>query len=164
MSTTAYIGLGSNVGKRLSNCRRAIELMGLMPKCSIRNVSSFYRTEPQGLRDQDWFVNAVCSADVSCSPRELLSGLLEIEQKMGRVRKERWGPRPIDLDILVFGDLVLEEDGLVIPHPLLHLRRFVMVPLAEIAADLLHPSLKKKMAELRDLLPEEGQAVLKMEV
>jgi 2-amino-4-hydroxy-6-hydroxymethyldihydropteridine diphosphokinase len=164
LKTTAYIGLGSNVGERLSNCRQAIRLMGQMPQCSITNVSSFYRTEPQGLRDQEWFINAVCSVDVSCYPRELLSRLLAIEQDMGRVRMERWGPRLIDLDILLFGDLVMEEDGLVIPHPLMHLRRFVMVPLAEIASDLLHPSLKKGMAELRDLLSEQGQTVLKMEV
>lgn len=152
------------MGERVSNCSRALDLMGRMQCCSLKAVSSFYRTEPQGIRGQDWFVNAVCSLDVSCPPRELLNGLLSIEQDMGRVRKERWDPRPIDLDIVLFGDLVLEEGDLVIPHPLMHLRRFVLVPLAEIAPDLPHPVLKRRIAELRDLLPEEGQSVFRMEV
>lgn len=162
MNTIAYIGLGSNLGARLFNCLWAIEMMDRLPACSVTGTSSFYRTEPQGVRDQEWFVNAVCSLEVACTPRELLNGLLSIEQAMGRVRKEKWGPRLIDLDILLFGDCVIKEEDLLIPHPLMHVRRFVLVPLAEMAPDLFHPVLNKGIAELKDLLPDEGQKVLKM--
>ncbi len=147
-----FIGFGSNVGDSGEICRQAVEALGRRPGITVRNVSSLYRTEPVGLTEQDWFVNGVAHCETDLEPEELLRGILDIEKRFGRVRRERWGPRTLDLDILIHGERLLDEPWLTIPHPLLHERRFVLVPLAEIAPGLIHPRLGIAISDLLDRL------------
>jgi len=156
---TAYIGIGSNLGDTRRNCRRAIERIGRIPGCSITGLSGLYLTEPVGVEGQDWYVNGVVAISTSLSAQDLIKGLYTIEADMGRVRKERWGPRIIDLDILLFGQDVIREPNLTIPHPFMHERRFVIAPMVDLAPDLAHPTLGKKMTELLKMIPEDGQVV-----
>ncbi len=144
----AYIGLGSNMGDKVGNINKAIAALGKISGNKVLAVSSFYKTEPVGDIEQDWFINAAVKIESGLTPGELLDILLKIEKELGRVRDARWGPRVIDLDILLYDDLVMDEEGLVIPHPYLQERRFVLAPLAEIAPGLIHPRLKKSMSEL----------------
>ena len=144
----AYIGIGSNLGDKPGNCRRAIEALGSNPRNLLVRCSPLYHTEPVGKTDQDWFVNGVVSLETSMDPRELLEFLLSIERKMGRVREEKWGPRRIDLDILFCGDQILNETDLQVPHPRLHERRFVLIPLQDVAPDLVHPVLGKTVSRI----------------
>ncbi len=143
-----YIGVGSNMGDALDHCRRAIRAIGADSRSRLLQCSPFYRTEPVGMKDQNWFINAVVAAETSLSPHEFLNFLLGIERRMGRERKERWGPRVIDLDILLFGDKILNEGGLEIPHPRMSERRFVLAPLWDIAPRLEHPVLHKTIADI----------------
>ncbi len=136
------------MGKALEHCRRAIRAIGADSRNRLLQCSPFYRTEPVGKKDQDWFINAVVAVETSLKPREFLDFLLKVERQMGRERKERWGPRVIDLDILLFGDKVLSESGLQIPHPRMPERRFVLVPLRDIAPRLEHPVLHKTIAAI----------------
>ena len=144
--TTAYIGLGSNLGDKKANCRKAIAL--LAKSVRVVRVSSLYCTEPIGYTDQDEFVNAVVEIETGLSPDELLRQCRSIEDELGRVRTVRWGPRTIDVDILLYGTLMIETPELTIPHPLLHSRRFVLVPLCEIAPQAFHPKLRKTASDL----------------
>ncbi len=146
MPTTAYIGLGSNLGDREAACRKAIELLGRAGR--VVKVSSLYCTEPAGYEDQGEFINAVAELETELSPEDLLAACREIESGLGRKREIRWGPRTIDLDILLYGDHVVDLPALKIPHPLIATRGFVLVPLAEIAPEAVHPVLKKTAAEL----------------
>jgi len=141
------IALGSNLGDREMNLKTAIVKM--KGRCMyIEKLSSFVETEPYGYTDQPKFLNAVCLVETDLSPRTLLNTLLEIEREMGRVRTVKWGPRVIDLDIVFYEDLIVNEEGLIIPHPDAHNRLFVLEPLSEIAPDLVHPVLKKTVQEL----------------
>jgi 2-amino-4-hydroxy-6-hydroxymethyldihydropteridine diphosphokinase len=162
MPETAYIAIGSNLGRKAFNCREAIERMGLIPGFRIVAESGLFRTEPIGVHDQDWYVNGVVSVETDLLPRPLLETLLAVEAAMGRERKEKWAARLIDLDILLYGQDVVDEADLKIPHPLMHLRRFVMVPMNRLAPQLVHPILRRTMAELLAGLPEEGQAVFEI--
>ena len=157
---TAYIGVGSNLGDKLKNCLAAIDLAGRIPGCSVEKISRFYRTEPVGVEGQDWYVNAVISLRAEIRARDLLEKLSAIEAGLGRVRKEKWGSRTIDLDILLFGKEVVNEKDLTIPHPRMHVRRFVLVPMAELEPDFMHPVLKKSMAELLAGLSGDDQSVI----
>ncbi|MBW1909418.1 MAG: 2-amino-4-hydroxy-6-hydroxymethyldihydropteridine diphosphokinase [Deltaproteobacteria bacterium] len=157
---TAYIAVGSNLGDKLNNCFKAIGLADKISGCSVEKKSGFYRTEPVGVEDQDWYVNAVISMRTGIQARDLLKGLLAIEAGMGRIRDKKWESRPIDLDILLFGQDVINEKDLTIPHPRMHLRRFVLVPMAELVPDLIHPVLNETMAELLDGISGEGQMVI----
>ena len=156
----AYIGIGSNLGEPVPNCNLAIRAMAADPHTRVIEVSPFYRTEPVGKKDQGWFVNAVAVLETSRSPRELLEFIQAIERGMGRERKEKWGPRVIDLDILFYDDQVVREEGLLIPHPRLQERKFVLAPLNDIAPDLRHPLLNKSTAEILSELPEGEKVIL----
>jgi 2-amino-4-hydroxy-6-hydroxymethyldihydropteridine diphosphokinase len=156
---SAYIGIGSNIGHKIDHCKKAISLMGQLEGCSIRLQSPFYKTEPVGVEGQDTFVNGVVCVDTDLSAGSLLKRLLKIETDMGRVRLKKWDARVIDLDILLFGARVIHEPDLIVPHPLMHLRRFVLTPLLQIAPDLVHPILGKSIRELAGALSDDGQAV-----
>ncbi len=138
----AFISLGSNLGDKKANIERAVELLSKVEGLDIKAVSSFYRTAPMGPVQQDWFINSVLEMMVKLAPRELLDVLLTIEKKMGRERDIRWGPRLIDLDILLYGDNSINEPDLVIPHPRMFERAFVIIPLAELDPELRIPGLK----------------------
>lgn len=157
-SHVAYIGIGSNMENPLEQCRTAIDQIAAHPHISITARSSFYETEPVGLADQGWFVNAVVEIRTSLDPRNLLTALLQIERQMGRVRREKWGPRLIDLDVLFYDDLIVETNDLKIPHPEIPGRRFILAPMDEIAGGYTHPALKKTMGELLARLPENPKA------
>jgi 2-amino-4-hydroxy-6-hydroxymethyldihydropteridine diphosphokinase len=155
----AYLSLGSNVGDRVANLDAAIVRLRILGE--VVAVSSFYETEPVGFAAQPWFLNCVVKLETKKTPAQLLADLLALEQGMGRVRGQKNGPRVIDVDILLFGESVIESKGLTIPHPAMHQRRFVLEPLAEIAPDVRHPVFKRTIQELRDELPP-GQAVRKL--
>lgn len=135
----AYLGLGSNIGDRKANIDRAIELLKAQRDVEIIKASSIHETAPVGYRDQPDFFNAVVMIETRLKPRELLNAVLSIESLMGRKRTIRWGPRVIDIDILLYDNERLDEDDLHIPHPRMLEREFVMKPLAEIAPDLILP-------------------------
>ena len=143
--TVAYVGLGANLGDREATIRAAVaQLPGVVA------VSPLRETDPVGVTDQPQFLNGVAALETELAPRELLDVLLAIERRLGRERRERWGPRTIDLDLLLYGDEVIDEDGLKIPHPRLHERRFVLEPLADLAPQLVVPGL----GGVEDLLAE----------
>ena len=159
MHERVYLSLGSNVGDRAANLNTAIDC--LRASGEVGAVSSFYETEPVEFTAQPWFLNCAITVDTDKTPKELLAGILNIEQQMGRRRAQKKGPRIIDIDILLFGNSIVEDPGLTIPHPAMDKRRFVLQPLAEIAPNVRHPVFKQTIRELRDALPP-GQAVRKM--
>lgn len=135
----AFLGLGSNLGDRRENLLRALRLLDGMEGMTIREVSGVYETEPWGVADQPDFLNLAALASTGRSPRGVLTACGEVEERMGRVREGRWGPRVIDVDILLYDDLIWREEDLVIPHPRILEREFVMVPLLELRPDLSLP-------------------------
>lgn len=145
----AYVGLGGNVGDARARLRAAFDALARIPSTRLLRKSRSYRTPPWGIADQPDFINAVAELETSLAPRELLEALLDIERANGRQRgAERWGPRTLDLDLLTYGDLSCEEPGLNLPHPRIGERPFVLVPLAELAAELRIPG----AGRVRDLL------------
>jgi len=145
----AYIALGANLGDRARNLRDALALISASPGSTLTAVSSFLENPAVGgPPDSPAFLNAVAEIETSLSAHEVLSRLLQIERALGRERREKWGPRTIDLDLLLYGNDVISADDLVIPHPRLHERRFVLQPLAEIAPDLIVPGLNRTVREL----------------
>lgn len=136
--------------------------MAGIPGNRVLRQSSWYLTQPLGLDDPEWFVNGVFLLETGWSPRELLEALLAIESRLGRERTEKWAPRTMDLDILFYDGRVIREPDLIIPHPELAQRRFVLDPLAEIAPDLIHPALRKTALELKEALAAPDQSVVRL--
>jgi 2-amino-4-hydroxy-6-hydroxymethyldihydropteridine diphosphokinase len=159
----AFIGIGSNIGNRRKNCVEAVEKLAQIHGCRFMGCSHWYLTSPVGVEDQDWFVNGVAFLEAEISARELLDRVLSIEAEMGRVRAEKWGPRVIDLDILLYGSDIVDEMDLKIPHPEMHVRRFVLAPLAEIAPHVVHPVLGKTASRMLQELRGEDQQVTLLE-
>ena len=153
-----FIGLGSNLGNRTENCLLAIELLSNFT--IIKSVSSFYETEPVGNEDQPKFINAVAKLNTLLSPLNLLNSLKEVENQLGRERNEKWGPRTIDLDILIYEDFLLDSQEITIPHKDLNKRRFVLEPLCEIEPWLEHPGLKMTMSNILKNLEDEREVVI----
>jgi 2-amino-4-hydroxy-6-hydroxymethyldihydropteridine diphosphokinase len=159
MENLVYLSLGSNLGDRESNLREAIQRLKAQGQVVL--VSSFYETEPVEFTQQGWFLNCAVSLRTDESPSHLMASLLQIERGMGRQRLQKKGPRIIDIDILLFGDQVVDTPELTIPHPAMAQRRFVLQPLAQIALGVRHPVLGKTIGELLDELPT-GQDVRKL--
>jgi 2-amino-4-hydroxy-6-hydroxymethyldihydropteridine diphosphokinase len=157
---TAYIGIGSNLGDRKRYCIAALEGLAEIPGCTLLGHSEWYLTEPVGVEGQDWYVNGIASLSAEISAEDLLGHLLSIEKHLGRVRTENWGPRTIDLDLLLFGEEIINNDHLKIPHPLMHLRRFVLVPMAQMAPHVIHPVLGLTVKVLLERLPGSNQDVV----
>lgn len=150
----AFLGLGGNIGDVLSNMVTALQILDRRDDTTVRAVSSVYRTPPWGIEDQDWFLNACAGVDTSLSPQALLDAGLEIEAVLKRERRERWGPRTLDIDILTFGNEDITTETLTLPHPRMHEREFVLRPLADIAPDL--PIRGTSCLELLQEMPKSG--------
>jgi 2-amino-4-hydroxy-6-hydroxymethyldihydropteridine diphosphokinase len=164
-ATVAYIGIGSNLGHKALNCKHSIANIDQVPGCEVTACSDLFETEPEGVTGQQWYANCVAEVKTGCTPSELLNSLMAIEQEMGRIRTKKWEPRIIDLDILLFGKQVMDSAYLVVPHPLLHTRRFVLEPLVQLAPELVHPVLKVTIQRLLHELPKESHVeILKEEV
>jgi len=157
MPIIAYIGVGSNVGERKDNCRKAIELLEETGR--VLSISSLYHSEPVGYKEQEDFINAVVSIETDLSAMELLDACHVIEGRLGRKRTLRWGPRTIDLDILLYGDQIMNQPHLIIPHPLMATRKFVLAPLAEIAPEVMHPVLQKTARQLLRELKDASRVI-----
>ena len=157
---TVFIGFGSNVGDRLDFCDRAIALLNLLPESQLMAASSLYETEPVtdvGNPGPGWFLNGVVSLDTELTPQRLLSACREVERALGRERIGQGGPRTMDLDILFYGARIIRDSGLDVPHPRLHLRRFVLMPLAELDREWRHPVYNRTVDDLLGHLADTSQ-------
>lgn len=134
--TTAYIGLGGNIGDVHANMQAALEIIHADDRIEILQISSVYKTPPWGIKDQNWFLNACACLKTTLTAYELLQVCLTVEKQLKRVREVRWGPRTIDLDVLVFGDERIEQENLQIPHPRMHERAFVLKPMMDLAPEI----------------------------
>jgi 2-amino-4-hydroxy-6-hydroxymethyldihydropteridine diphosphokinase len=157
----AYIGFGSNQGDRFDYCDRAVTLLSLLPNSQVIAVSSLYETEPvadtRTNPGPEWFLNGVVSLETDLTPRSLLDVCREVEQALGRDHDKRNGPRTLDLDILFYGSRVINENDLIVPHPRLHLRRFVLEPIVELDPTWRHPVLERTMADLLHHVDDRAQ-------
>ena len=159
----AYVALGANLGDRLASLRRAASLISQTPGLKLEAAASLYESAAVGTpAPQPAFLNSVLRVSSTLAPDELMAALLDIECAMGRKREERLAPRVIDLDLLLYGELVLDSAELTLPHPRLHERRFVLEPLAELAAELVHPRLERSFAELKSELATSGQELCRV--
>lgn len=153
---TAYLGLGANLGDREANINKALVEIVRTGKCRLTRISSIYETEPVGIREQPNFLNAVAEVETEMAPLELLATLRDAERGIGREKTFKWGPRLIDIDILLYGKQSLSEENLEIPHPEMHRRAFVLTPLAEIAPTVTHPILGLTARKMSDDIGSEG--------
>jgi 2-amino-4-hydroxy-6-hydroxymethyldihydropteridine diphosphokinase len=155
----AYIALGANVGDREANIRSAIQQLAQTPQITVKRVSSLLENPAVGMEDDaPAFLNAVAEIETTLGSHALLRRLLEIERQMGRQRRQRWEPRVIDLDLLLYGNQIISSQELIVPHPLMHERRFVLQPLAELAPELVHPTLQMTIAGLLQAAQSRGEA------
>jgi 2-amino-4-hydroxy-6-hydroxymethyldihydropteridine diphosphokinase len=157
MTYKAFIGIGSNLGVPAENCEKAIRLLKATAEIEVVAQSSLYESEPVGKTDQNWFVNAVVAIRTSLTPEALLDTVLKIEKDLGRERREKWGPRIIDLDLLAYENHVTSSIDLTLPHPEMTKRRFVLLPFSEFAGDYLHPLENKTIYDLLQELPQTPQ-------
>ncbi|MAT39503.1 MAG: 2-amino-4-hydroxy-6-hydroxymethyldihydropteridine diphosphokinase [Ectothiorhodospiraceae bacterium] len=155
-----FIGMGSNVGDRLNYLQQATELMSEQEGVELLKASSVYETEPWGEPDQDEYLNCVLKLQSSLEALELLHQLKSIEKQIGRKERKKWGPREIDLDILFYGDEIISTDELTVPQENMRVRRFILVPLVEIAPDLKHPEFAQTMNDLLAICPDMGRVKL----
>ena len=155
MGSIAYIGIGSNIGDKVGQCEKAISEILEVDHHRLLAKSSFFRTRPVGYTLQDWFVNGVIKIETDLEPLDLLRSLKAIESQLGRKETFRWGPRVIDLDLLIFDQRVIQTEELQVPHPSMHERQFVLIPLAEIDRGLLHPVFRKTIQELLEACGED---------
>jgi 2-amino-4-hydroxy-6-hydroxymethyldihydropteridine diphosphokinase len=157
LAVRAYIGIGSNLGRSHDNCLEAVDRLSAVPATRLAAVSPWYASRPVGVVGQGWFVNGAAGLETGLPARELLRHLLRIEAEMGRVRKMRWEARIIDLDLLLYGSRRICDNDLTVPHPRMHERRFVLVPLVDLDPDLVHPDLGVPVGSLLAGLDAEGQ-------
>jgi 2-amino-4-hydroxy-6-hydroxymethyldihydropteridine diphosphokinase len=159
--TIALVGLGGNLGDAVATLRHALKDLDALPDTRLRRASRLYRSRAWGRTDQADFINAVAMVETALGARELLDAMLGIEHAAGRERHadERWGPRTLDLDLLLYGDAVIDEPGLRVPHPHLHERSFALVPLVEIAPDAMIPGIGSARAALAQLEPDDIEAI-----
>jgi 2-amino-4-hydroxy-6-hydroxymethyldihydropteridine diphosphokinase len=149
MTVTAHIGIGANIGDRARNIRTAVEQLGQLDGVKVTAISSLLENPAVGgPANSPPFLNAAAAVETELTAQELLAAMLSIEQGLGRYRREKWEPRPIDLDLLLFGNQIIDDQNLNVPHPLMDQRRFVLQPLAEIAPAAVHPLLNRSIAEL----------------
>lgn len=145
--TEVFLGLGSNLGDRIKNLDKAFELLEKSGVMVIKK-SGVYETEPVGIRDQEWFYNCAAGVETDLGPEDLLNAVKKIEKEMGRKQTVKWGPRLIDIDILLYGDRVIASKSLIVPHKFLHERKFVLKSLAEVAGNRIHPVFNKSIQQL----------------
>lgn len=163
-AVNAYISVGSNLGDKLANCRHGVDRLVEATQSKLVTQSHVYQTEPVDDRDQDWFVNYVVCLETNRDPFTVLAAIRRVEQEAGRVRTGRkFGPRILDLDILLFGDRVIDEPHLTVPHPRMHKRHFVLRPLCDINPDIIHPILHRSMQQLLTELDATDQQVMGLE-
>lgn len=148
----AYLGMGSNMGDKEGNINDALNIINQSSHTKVVKCSKLITTEPWGYTDQEEFINGACEIRTLLSPKELVNFLLQIERDLKRERIIKWGPRTLDLDVLLYDDLISDDEDIVIPHPRMHLRKFVMEPLAEIAPYAVHPLLRKRIFEINETL------------
>ncbi|MCP3921357.1 MAG: 2-amino-4-hydroxy-6-hydroxymethyldihydropteridine diphosphokinase [Desulfobacterales bacterium] len=156
---TAYISIGSNIGNKEDNCKRSIKALKELDKVKSVKKSFFYKTSPVDYEDQDWFINCAVEVETDFSPNELLKAIHSIEHKMGRKRDLRYGPRIIDLDIIFFDDHIIESEDLIVPHPRMHERFFVLQPLKDLNGNFNHPVLKKSIDQLIENISSSEQEI-----
>ena len=151
----AYIGFGSNIDDRLNYIAQALRLLLEADSVSLIRISSLYETEPVGYEEQNWFLNGVVAVETDLPVHQLLALLKGIEQLVGRQHRARWGPREVDLDLLIYDQCCINTSNLIVPHPEMHRRSFVLVPFAEIAPDVLHPIFQQNIRTLLSNLNDE---------
>ncbi len=151
----AYIGFGSNIDDRLDYITQALRLLSEADNVSLIQVSSLYETEPVGYEEQEWFLNGVVAVETDLSVHRLLGSLKDIEKEVGRQHRMRWRPREVDLDLLIYDQCCVNTSDLIVPHPEMHQRSFVLVPFAEVAPDVLHPILQQNIRTLLSNLNDE---------
>jgi len=157
VAVKVILSIGSNMGERTGNCRRAIEALTAMGGVILLKESSFYETIPWGKTNQPDFINCAVLVESTLAPLNLLEKLKEIEFNIGRNHGERWGPRLIDLDLVIYGDVVMESEILTLPHRYAHERAFVMIPAAEVAPEMIHPLFRKSVREIADGFADKGE-------
>ena len=157
---TAFISIGSNLGDKVGNCRSAIEALSRLEATDVVDKSPFYKTAPVDYLDQDWFVNVAVKVTTGLGPLRLLEQLQEIQRRAGRVKDPiRFGPRIVDLDIIFYDDAIIETTGLVIPHPRMHKRAFVLRPICDIDPQLVHPVIQRRVQDLLNDLEDPSQGI-----